>query len=119
VKDYPTHAFVIDQQEAGNLFRNVDGFSQSEQAFFELLPSVLESPPENPLITNFASYVAFEASNIQQEKKNVRSRADTRKTPTSSSGKRRQKSPGGKPNGRFLAASDEGESGEDGRRHVA
>jgi hypothetical protein len=70
VNDYPTHAFVIDREEAGSLFQNVDGFSDSEQALFEQLRSALVRPAAQPFIVNFASLIQSEASNNEQESKN-------------------------------------------------
>ena len=67
VDDYPTHAFVIDREEAGTLFKNVDEFSPQEMFIFERLRSALMKPQEEePLITNLAALVANRTSKVQE-----------------------------------------------------
>ena len=95
VKDYPTHAFVIDREEAGTLFRNVSEFSEQEMSVFNLLKSALIRPEDSqPLILNFASLVAEEASKRKrktQERSNDREKHSDRKT--SPSGKEQSGEP--------------------------
>jgi len=44
VNDYPAHAFVIDQNEARELFKNVRGFDARENEIFELIDQILRVP---------------------------------------------------------------------------
>jgi ClpP class serine protease len=119
VKDYPTHAFVIDQQEASTLFQNVDGFSPLEQAFFEQLPAALDSPADNALVINFASYVEAEASKEQQESENAKQRSDDHETPAGNKGKSSQPTSRRNTNGRIPSQGNEGESGTTSVSHTA
>jgi hypothetical protein len=95
VRDYPTHAFVIDREEASTLFKNVTAFSEEETAIFNLLKSALIRPADTqPLILNFASLIAEETSKRkrkQQETRNARDKRSNRKTPPS--GKRQSGEP--------------------------
>jgi len=111
VKDYPTHAFVIDKEEAAILFQNVDGFSGSEQAVFDQLKTRLVRPSDDPFIVNFASVIATQASKKQQEKQNAETGLRNRHTPPSSEGQPVEATPRRKSNGRQTTASDTRESG--------
>ncbi|MGC2209622.1 MAG: hypothetical protein WA532_05870 [Candidatus Korobacteraceae bacterium] len=95
VNDYPTHAFVIDREEAGTLFKNVDGFSEQEMSIFNLLKSALIRPVDTPLIANFASLVAEEASEkarpLRKEERSARNEHPNRET--SPSGERQSGKP--------------------------
>lgn len=44
VREYPAHGFVIDQDEARELFNNVRGFNAGEAAIFEIIEHVLRIP---------------------------------------------------------------------------
>ena len=112
VNDYPTHAFVIDREEASSLFKNVDGFSASEQELFGHLRSALIRPADQPFIVNFASLLASEASNSKQEKEHADSDQPHRETPSSSEGQPIHAAPRKKSNGRHAPASGKGESNE-------
>ena len=110
VRDYPTHAFVIDREEAGTLFRNVSEFSEEEMAIFNLLKSALIRPAENDaVIANFAALVADEASKKkrqQQEKSNAREKRPDRKTKTGGKGQSDEPKPQRRPNRRPPKKSD-------------
>jgi hypothetical protein len=112
VNDYPTHAFVIDRDEASTLFRNVDGFSDEEQKLFDQLRSSLIRPADQPIIVNFASLLASEASNSDQEKQHADSKQPNRETPSSGEGQPVDAAPRKKSNGRHAPAGRKGESNE-------
>jgi len=115
VRDYPTHAFVIDREEAGTLFRNVTEFSAEEMSVFDLLKSALIRPAENDaVIVNFAALVAEEASikkRKQQERINARDKHSDRKTPPSGKGQSGEPKPQRRPNRRPPKKSDGAEQG--------
>jgi len=112
VNDYPTHAFVIDQQEARSLFRNVDEFTDLESAFFDQLKVPLTRPAPDPLIVNFAAVVTNEASNKKQEKKNAESRQSDRETKAGRTRQPVNRTARRKPNGRKVTPSSSGGSTE-------
>ena len=112
VKDYPTHAFVIDREEASTLFQNVDGFSDAEQKLFDQLRSRLIRPSDDPFIVNFASLLPSEASNSDQEKEYADSKQPNRETSASSEGQPVNAAPRKKSNGGRPSASSKGESNE-------
>ncbi len=61
VNDYPTHAFVIDQEEAKTLFTNVDSFSDDENAVYEQLREQLTVPTDDDgLIVNLSATLTFQ-----------------------------------------------------------
>lgn len=79
VNDYPTHSFVIDQDEASTLFKNVNDFTQIEWAVFDKLRVALSKPAQDAFIVNFAAAVAAEkASTKEQENRNAESRDSNR-----------------------------------------
>jgi hypothetical protein len=59
VNDYPAHGFVIDQNEAKELFKQVRGFDEGETSIFGIIDHVLRIPDENgiisDLLTDFSS----------------------------------------------------------------
>ncbi len=112
VNDYPTHAFVIDQQEATTLFRNVDSFTELESAFFDQLKVPLTRPAPDPLIVNFAAVITNEASNRKQEMKNAESRQGDRETKAGRSRQPVNRAARRKPDGRKTAPSSPRESAE-------
>jgi hypothetical protein len=112
VKDYPTHAFVIDREEASTLFQNVDGFSDAEQKLFDQLRSRLIRPSDDPFIVNFASLLPCEASNSDQEKEYADSKQPNRETSPSSEGQPIHAASRKKSNGRRSPTSGEGEPSE-------
>jgi hypothetical protein len=54
VREYPAHGFVIDQEEAKELFNNVRGFDEGETAIFENIDHVLRIPvsDENAIVSD-------------------------------------------------------------------
>jgi hypothetical protein len=52
VNDYPAHGFVIDQNEATELFKNVRGFDEGEAKIFGIIDHVLRIPDENGIISD-------------------------------------------------------------------
>jgi hypothetical protein len=54
VREYPAHGFVIDRDEAEELFKNVRGFDDGETTIFESIDSVLRIPvpDENALVSD-------------------------------------------------------------------
>ena len=54
VREYPAHGFVIDQDEARELFNNVRGFNEGEAAIFEKIDQVLRIPvpDDNALVSD-------------------------------------------------------------------
>jgi hypothetical protein len=54
VREYPAHGFVIDQDEARELFNNVRGFNEGEAAIFENIDQVLRIPvpDENAIVSD-------------------------------------------------------------------
>jgi hypothetical protein len=123
VKDYPTHAFVIDKEEAGSLFENVDSFSETEEAVFNQLRSALIRPADLPFIVNFASVVELEASNKQKKEKQETGHAETEqpdRADTAGSDRQSNKPAArSKPNGRSAPKSDPGEPGTFPSEHIA
>jgi hypothetical protein len=57
VREYPAHGFVIDQEEARELFNNVRGFSEGETAIYENIDHVLRIPvpDENAIVSDLRS----------------------------------------------------------------
>jgi hypothetical protein len=119
VKDYPTHAFVIDQEEAKTLFKNVDSFNETEQQLFEQLRAALERPSDDPFIVNFASQLAQQASKEKQEDENAEQRKHNRADTSGGEGQRSQSAPRRKPNGSQAPRSNEGEPDQTPRVHTA
>jgi Serine dehydrogenase proteinase len=109
VNDYPTHAFVIDREEASTLFSKVGEFSAQENSIFERMKSALMRPQEeNPLISNLAALVVKRASKTEQENTNGKAKHTNRKT--SPSGERQPNKPTTKrPNGRSAPSDHSGE----------
>lgn len=109
VKDYPTHAFVIDKDEAKTLFKNVDEFSSAEFEMFEQLRSSLTHPNDDGLIVNLSEIV------WTQEIENATTDKSSGEAPTNHSGKPSPTKEGRKGNGKPVAESDAGKSrGSDG-----
>jgi hypothetical protein len=53
VREYPAHGFVIDQEEANELFNTVRGFNEGEIAIFEHIDQVLRIPaPDSDVIVS-------------------------------------------------------------------
>jgi hypothetical protein len=54
VNDYPAHGFVIDRNEATELFKNVRGFDDGETRIFEVIDHVLRIPvpDENGIVSD-------------------------------------------------------------------
>jgi hypothetical protein len=52
VNDYPAHGFVIDQNEASELFKNVRGFDDGEARVYEIIDGVLRIPDENGIVSD-------------------------------------------------------------------
>ena len=57
VREYPAHGFVIDQEEARELFNKVRGFSEGETAIYENIDHVLRIPvpDENAIVSDLRS----------------------------------------------------------------
>ena len=112
VNDYPTHEFVIDQEEAGTLFENVDGLKPAEQAFFEQMIEPLSLPAENPVILNFATAVAIQASEEQQEENDGSPKQHHRKGKTNGQRESGSPTPESQPNGRYPSSHRKGQPTE-------
>ena len=112
VKDYPTHAFVIDMEEAALLFENVNSFTPEEEALFQELRSRLVRPSEDAFIVNFASLLALQASKSTQENENVETNGPDRKTEASGTGKPVDPASRRKSGGRQVARTGKGERSE-------
>jgi len=120
VKDYPTHAFVIDQEEAKTLFKNVDNFSDLEQQLFGQLRAALERPADNAFIINFAAQLAQLASKDKQENEHAEQQQQhNRADSPSSEGQPSQRAARRKPNGSQAPRGDEGEPEQTARLHTA
>jgi hypothetical protein len=71
IEQYPSHGFVIDMQEAQDLFQEVKRFSSGEQAIYSRFDNIVRYPRvEAPFSWNVGSWVAEE---LAKEKQNGRS----------------------------------------------
>lgn len=112
VNDYPTHEFVIDQEEAGTLFQNVGAMQPAEEAFFERMIDPLSLPADDPVIINFATAIAMQASEEQQEEGDGSRKQHHRKGKTNRKGQPSTSAPESQSDGRHPSSHYKGRSAE-------
>jgi hypothetical protein len=66
VNEYPAHGFVIDQNEAGELFEQVRGFDQGEARIFEIIDSVLRIPGKKGIVSDLRTDFPNETPSTEQ-----------------------------------------------------
>ncbi len=100
VKEYPTHSFVIDRQEAAGLFQNVSEFSEAENGLFTKLRSRLVRPSnDDPFVVNFVSLVTDRASDYEEVVVHADAGKYDREAETGGGGESAQQAPRGEPDG--------------------
>ncbi len=120
VTHYPTHAFVIDREEAATLFTNVDSFSSGEEMMFDLIGDSLLTPADPPIILNFASLAEEHGSEQEQLHGDDGAKEGLdRNTTASSEGEPASSAPRRKPAGRHTPKSDQGNGEQDSKFNLA
>ena len=78
VSSYPSHGFVIDRKEAGNLFKNVVAPEMLTNDIYLWTREIVEKVPypTSPLVINIRKHMLEEAQNKKQELKNEKDNAD-------------------------------------------
>jgi hypothetical protein len=69
VREYPAHGFVIDQEEAKELFNTVRGFNEGEIAIFENIDQVLRipAPDADALVSDLRKDFLKEADDLSKQ----------------------------------------------------